>query len=72
MSLFACEKCGVVENTALSSKSRGIYVLDGKFGMNNPRLCSLCGDGKWHGLWPRHTVEEGGYVQGKFGLERKK
>ena len=71
MSLFACEKCGVVENTACTTGSLGYEFLEDGTMKKVPRLCSLCHDGKWHGLWPRQTVEEGGYVQGKFGLERK-
>jgi hypothetical protein len=48
MSLFVCDKCGVVENTALSR-----YWLRDRFG--DELLCSQCDPeiGKWHGLLPR-------------------
>lgn len=43
MGLFICEKCGVVENTALAPD----------FWISKKKLCSLCGHGKWHGKFPR-------------------
>lgn len=49
MSLFVCEDCGVVENTATSrfwfrTKENALKAL-----------CSQCDPtiGKWHGLFPR-------------------
>lgn len=62
MSLFACENCGVVENTALC----GIV-----FDRHRPRgeqrvlICSLCNPDirKWHGFFPREDAKEAGYVQ---------
>jgi hypothetical protein len=46
MPLFNCSKCGVVENTAL-----GEYWYNKAKG--KPVLCSECGEGKWHGRFPR-------------------
>jgi hypothetical protein len=46
MSLFMCEKCGCVENTA-----SGCY-----WGADS-KLCSECGDGKWHGIFPKCSAE---------------
>lgn len=54
MSLYECEECHCVENTAL-----GDYwgaKLDGK-----PVRCSECADGEWHGQFPKLSVEEAGY-----------
>lgn len=42
MPLFRCDKCGVIENTAL-----------GKFWGEKEKLCSQCGFGKWHGKFKR-------------------
>ena len=66
MSLFVCDKCGVIENTASSNYHvRRIEASDA--GKLPPRaLCSLCDPeiGKWHGIFPRvtWTVEAGGVV----------
>ena len=51
MSLFVCEECEHVENTAL-----------GQFWMRSrqadPRaLCSLCATGTWHGRFPRRVYD---------------
>jgi hypothetical protein len=48
MSLFACERCDVIENTATSRYWDGCA------------LCSQCDPaiGKWHGLFPRETVAD--------------
>lgn len=55
MPLFRCERCGVVENTALSTY--WIDTSDGK-----PALCSQCGpEGKWHDSFPREDAIEAGY-----------
>ena len=45
MPLFKCEKCGVIENTALSMCSWGA----------KKKLCSQCcpAQKKWHGRFPR-------------------
>jgi hypothetical protein len=53
--LFACSKCGTVENTATS-----MYWVRG----DGPALCSACDPklGKWHGLFPRENADEAGYV----------
>jgi hypothetical protein len=62
MPLFECSKCGIVENTAVTSGS-WINKASGK-----PMLCSECADGKWHGLFPRQTVAERGYVKNASGF----
>lgn len=50
MPLFRCDKCGCVENTALcmywAAKSSG-----------NPKLCSECETGTWHGSFPKRSAE---------------
>ena len=70
MSLFACEKCNTVENTACTTGSLGWTIKANGEMEKTQRLCSLCHDGKWHGMFPREDAS--GYIQGKFGLERKK
>lgn len=49
MSLFVCDKCRAIENTALAG-----------FGASKARLCSECSTGTWHGRWPKRmaTAEE--------------
>lgn len=48
MSLFICDRCRAVENTAL-----------GKFWCRRPRklprLCSECATGTWHGRFPKEA-----------------
>jgi hypothetical protein len=50
MSLFVCEECRVIENTATS---RFWFRGDGK------ALCSQCDPetGKWHGMFPRKQYD---------------
>lgn len=57
MSLFACEQCNVVENTALC----GFIFEDG----HRRLICSQCNPqlGEWHGIFPREDANEAGYVQ---------
>lgn len=56
MSLFVCDECGVVDNTALT-----LYWLRGRLNAsNNGRaLCSQCDPaiGKWHGAFPREQYD---------------
>ena len=51
MSLFVCQKCRVVENTALC-----LYWGKGE----NPPLCSACDKriGKWHNAFPKQYFNE--------------
>jgi hypothetical protein len=42
MSLFACTRCGGVDNTALAP---GYWT--------GARLCTACATGLWHGMFPR-------------------
>lgn len=50
MSLFVCEECGTVENTALS-----LYWMRG----DGRALCSRCDPqlGHWHGIFPRESYD---------------
>jgi len=53
MSLFKCEKCGCVENTALCR-----YWLREK---GEPALCSECdptGKMKWHNCFPKEDFKD--------------
>ena len=47
MPTFICERCGAIENTALSDYWYDVY-------MNHSQpLCSKCKTGTWHGQFPR-------------------
>lgn len=64
MSLFECGKCGVIENTAVTS---GSWLNQSK---GKPMLCSECTDGKWHGLFPRQMFVGSGYVKNGWRVQR--
>lgn len=51
MSLFTCESCGCVENTALCNY--WMARLN-----NKPTRCSECESGTWHGLFPKRLAED--------------
>lgn len=61
MSLFKCDQCGCVENTA---SSRFWFRNFPNSGLNGRALCSECDPeiGKWHGRFPRQNADEAGYV----------
>ena len=58
MSLFVCEKCECIENTAL-----------GHYWGQDKKLCSECGRGKWHGRFEKRKFDTtkdkivGGFVE---------
>jgi hypothetical protein len=68
VSLFACEKCDAVENTALSNY--WTRNLDDPKGPKKPALCSECDPaiGTWHGRFPKETAKAAGYVVGRDGF----
>jgi hypothetical protein len=50
MSLFVCDNCGCVDNTALGFYwGRNIKEMDG----DGRALCSECKEGKWHGQFEK-------------------
>ena len=55
MSVFRCDQCGCVENTATS----GFWFRQ----RSGPALCSECDPaiGEWHGLFPKRDADELGY-----------
>ena len=63
MSLFKCDKCGCVENTAVSGYwNRG----------DDPALCSECDPqiNKWHGIFKKRSasgmyIDRNGFLYGK-------
>lgn len=67
MSLFQCEACGCVENTALCNYHwRKLKQM--------PLVCSACdtdkdigGEGKWHGDWERVYLPKGMFVTNREG-----
>jgi hypothetical protein len=46
MSLFKCQKCGCIENTAL-----------GRYWGAKEKLCSECATGKWHNAFPKEKYD---------------
>lgn len=58
MSLFRCEECGVVENTATSHYWFREQQADSR------ALCSQCDPeiGRWHGIFERVDADAAGYV----------
>ncbi len=54
MPLYACSKCGCVDNTALGGYWKRVY-LD-----KLPPLCSECNPeiGKWHGDFPKDKIDK--------------
>ena len=66
MSLFKCEQCGAIENTATSNYwARYTGHKEG----NGPALCSECDPaiGKWHGVFPKKNATSEGYMLGNDG-----
>lgn len=53
MSLYICEKCGSIENTALGGYWKNLRDRE-------PAMCSECNFGKWHGKFPKtHWTDYG-------------
>ena len=56
MSLYICEKCGVIENTALcipdnvdiKNKEKYPFKTSLQMDIDNEHLCSKCNTGEWH------------------------
>lgn len=83
MSLFQCENCDCVENTALSSQGfAGSFAkyFDWSYSpeLEGKKLCSACGPthysdgektkyGKWHKRFPREFLPLGMFVTNKVG-----
>lgn len=65
MSLFVCEQCGTIDNTALTD----FWMRRHREGTNDQRaLCSACLTGKWHGRFPQETydgTQNVQYVEGR-------
>jgi hypothetical protein len=58
VSLFVCDECDTVENTALAGPHG--YWLRNEYGHDGKARCSACNPeiGKWHGLFPRELWDE--------------
>ncbi len=83
MSLFQCEHCGCVENTALTGGyltfNHRAFQWDGIEDRRNKRLCSACcpstyrdgtkcsKGGKWHGQFARVFLPMGEWETNKGG-----
>ena len=62
MPLFACGKCGCIENTACSG-----FWSDKSFRDIKRPLCSECKTGQWHGRFEKKTAkglveDDGGFI----------
>lgn len=75
MPLFRCEKCGCVENTALSNWAAR-HLREGA--PLPPALCSACDPeiGKWHGEFPQRSavgmvICEDGYLYTKEQIAKR-
>ena len=62
MSIYICEKCGCIENTALGDYWNNIIN-------DEPIICSECSTGKWHNKFDKKHWTEYGV---KKLLEREK
>lgn len=75
MSLFACEKCNSVENTALCGWAETYSGAGCQRIGRRHLICSACNPdiGKWHGLFPREDADEAGYVpiEGSRYIEKR-
>lgn len=55
MSVYICEKCGAIDNTAVGGYWKNCCN-------HEPKMCSECNTGKWHGvfdkkLWSDYGIE---------------
>lgn len=83
MSLFQCENCGCVENTALSCQgcigfAESFFDWSGFEGRKGKKLCSVCGPtkmfdgtpsglGAWHDQFKRVMLEPGTFKTNSVG-----
>ena len=56
MSIHICEKCGTIENTSLGGYWKNCRN-------DEPKMCSECNTGTWHGEFPKEHWE-------KYGVEK--
>jgi hypothetical protein len=57
MSIFRCDKCGCIDNTATSNYWEQRYPFGG--GESKPVLCTECDPevGKWHGCFDKRSAK---------------
>ena len=53
MSIYICEKCGTIDNTAVSG-----YWINCR--NNEPKMCTECNTGKWHNKFPKKNWKDYG------------
>lgn len=64
MSVYICEKCGAIENTATGGCWKNLIK-------NEPKQYSECNFGKWHNKFPKkHWTDYG--VEELLELEKRK
>lgn len=64
MSIYICEKCGAIENTATGGYWKNVIN-------NEPKMCSECNTGKWHGRFPKKYWKDYG-VESLLEMESRK
>nr|DAS42831.1 MAG TPA: Rubredoxin evolution, hydrogenase, nickel, energy.86A [Caudoviricetes sp.] len=53
MSVYICEKCGTIDNTAIGGYWKNCLN-------DEPKMCSECNTGKWHGEFEKkHWTDYG-------------
>ncbi len=65
MSVYICEKCGCIENTALGGYWRNCIKEEAK-------MCSECNTGKWHNEFKKMHWTEYGSIEKLLELESQK
>jgi hypothetical protein len=57
VSIFRCDKCGCIENTACSNYWEQKFPFEG--GDEKPKLCSECDPeiGQWHGSFTKQSAK---------------
>lgn len=62
MSIYICEKCGTVDNTAIGGYWSNVSEKE------DPK-CSECNTGKWHGQFPKKNWSEYGTEEDLLRME---
>lgn len=62
MPCYICEKCGAVDNTAIGGYWRN-YIR------KEPKMCSECNFGKWHGKFEKKHWSEYGTIEELIKME---
>lgn len=64
MSVYICEKCGAIDNTAVGGYWKNCIAKE-------PKMCSECNFGKWHEIFPKKYWYEYG-IDKLLEMEKRK